>query len=83
MCDKKTFVYNEKGQLAEELCNLTSGQLAGKRIYHYDADGRLVEEESLPMEEKSKYFNKYVTRYKYDENGKQIERSTLKKENGE
>jgi hypothetical protein len=79
LCDKKTYLYNEFGKLAEEQCFIENGKIVGKRIYNYDEKGYFLEEKSISMEEKSKYFNNYVTRRKFDDKGREIERATVKK----
>jgi hypothetical protein len=83
LCDKKTYLYNQSGQPVEEQCFIENGKLVGKRLFRYDPNGLLFEEESISLIEKPIYFNDYLTRRKFDELGREIEIATLKKVNDE
>lgn len=81
LCDTKKLHY-DIGKLTHEECFAEGGKLVGMRIFRYGPNGLLIEQESRSGGGERKYYNDFITKFAYDDLGREIERANWKVEAG-
>ncbi|MEO6393056.1 MAG: hypothetical protein ABIP75_14505 [Pyrinomonadaceae bacterium] len=76
---RKVLKYDENDRVIEEIGYSQGGTVLGKNIYKYDSFGNRIEETSESATPQSLYYNNYLTRMRYDERNRMVERSTYKR----